>query len=62
MNVESNYAIAITKLSDWFKKRKTKTNRYLHVQFFQPFEQLTQKYYKFGLVHCVVCTCCGCSK
>ena len=50
MTVESNYAIAIAALIDWFKnlppvyqpmERKTKTNRDLHVQLFPRFEQVT---------------------
>ena len=51
MTVESNYAITIATFSDWFKnlvpvyqpmkrKRKTKTNRDLHVRFFPRFEQM----------------------
>ena len=63
MIVESNYAIAIVALSDhWFKnlvpvyqpmRRKTKTNRILHVRFFLHFEQVTHIWncYEFGLVH-----------
>ena len=48
MTAESNYAIAIATLSNWFKKfspvyqpmrRKTKTNRDLHVRFFPRFER-----------------------
>ena len=67
MTVESNYAIAISTLCDWFKNlvpvcqpmnRKTKTNRDLHARFFPRFEQVTWNCYEFGLVHCAICTCC----
>ena len=63
MNVESDCAIAIATLCDWFKnltlvyqpmKRKTKTNHDLHTRFFPRFEQVTQNCYEFGLVHCAV--------
>ena len=46
MTVDSNYAIAIATLSDWFKKlapvnqlmrRKGKTNRDLHARLFRAF-------------------------
>ena len=49
MTVESNYAIAIATLSDWFKsvapvfqpvRRKAKTNRNLHALFFPYTEML----------------------
>ena len=61
--VESNNAIAIATRNDWFKnlapvyqpmREKTKTNRDLQAPFFPRFEQVSE----FGLVHCVVCTCC----
>ena len=52
MTVESNYAIAIATLGDWFKnlaavlyqpmKRKTKTNRDVRAQCFPHFLQVTQ--------------------
>ena len=60
--VESNYAIAIATLSDWFKnlaplyqpmRRITKTNRDLHARFSPRFEKVTWNCYEFGLVHCV---------
>ena len=49
MTVESNYANAIATLSDWFKnqapfyqpmRRKTKTNRHLHVRISRASSQL----------------------
>ena len=67
MTVESNYAIAIDTLSDWFQnltpiyqplKRKVKTNSDFHARFFPRFEQVTWNFYEFGLVHYAVCTCC----
>ena len=50
MTVESNYAIMIATLSDWFKspaqvfqpiRSKTKINRTLYARFFPRFEQVT---------------------
>ena len=61
MSVDSNYAIAIATLSDWFKKlapvnqlmrRKGKTNQDLHARLFPRF------CYEFGLDDCAFCTCC----
>ena len=63
MTVESNHAIAVATLGDWFKslvpayqpmKRKAKTNHDLHAWYFQHFEQVTWNCYESGLVHCAV--------
>ena len=67
MTVESNYAITIATVSDWLTslapvyqpmRGETKTNRDLHARFFPRFEQFTWNCYEFGLVRCVVGTCC----
>ena len=57
MTVESNFAIAIVMLIDWFKnlalvyqpkRTKTKTNRDLHAGSFPRFEQVTWNCYEFS--------------
>ena len=65
MTVDSNYAIAIAKLSDWFKNfapvyqpMKKITNCDLHARFFPRFAQVTRNCYEFGLVYRAVCTFC----
>ena len=60
MNAESNYAIAIAALSDWFKnlapvyqpmkKNKNKTNSDLNVRFFPRFEEVIRNCYECGLI------------
>ena len=58
MTVYSNYAIAIAKLSDWFKKfapvyqtMKRIANGDLHARFFPRFAQATGNCYEFELVY-----------
>ena len=48
ITLESNYAIAIATLGDWFKNlapvfqpMRSKTNRTLHARFFSHFQQVT---------------------
>ena len=60
MTFDSNCAIAIATLCDWFKnlapvyqpmRRKTKRNRDLHARFFSHFEQVTSNSYEFESAH-----------
>ena len=67
MTVENYYAIAIDTLGDWFKKscaslstneKKNQSQSGLARVVYPALKQATRDYYKFGVVHCAVFTCC----